>query len=914
MRFSLIVFITLAALFAPEFSARSHAESPEISVARKAFTIEEHANLTLLRPEGINGFEKGYEEAGETYVCDAGAEGEGARGVRYAYRLDQKKAAPLVATGWSRAESVGGNRDYNYSLYLDISYADGTNLWGQTYAFPVGDSDWTEGKVVIFPDKPIKWVSFYGMFRGHSGKASFKNLELYEYSTDVDATRFDGNLVELLEPRPNTPAVYLRDAGANGDYYAIKNASAQGTAISDLNLELAQETVPLAGSPSLSETVLRVKSASDADRALQLVYSLPFPSAPADASWIWYDGPRGERDVAGGELSKTRGFTEVGAGRGSMYPIGAVAAKTPDGQYAAAFGLAIDPNFPAFYRIACNGATKELYIVFDFALTKEKPGAEFRVLPLYWQIAADGLNVAPIEGDAPQASANIPFGSNPFRAAFDAYRQAFPDNFAVRAVKQGNWMAFADISKVPNDKDFGFQFKEGITELGEDDARGVTSFRYTEPMTWWQQVAKSETSPKSREAALNAATEIALENAKDANGNPKYAVAEARALLTTGFHDASGRPTGQMLDTPWCDGVVWSMNDAPGLVALVKEGKLRNPDLPGLEPIAGFDVKWNGKIADGLYGAPLDPKALPKTREEFANAQTQPGCDGEYVDSSEGYVTAMIDYKREHFAGMTTPLVYDLEKKRPGILRGLIAFEYVKKIAEDVHARGKLAMANSTPSLHFWLVPQLDVLGTETNWRWGGEWRPMPDEELMYRRVMCCGKPYCFLQNTDFTQFSHEACEKYMKRSLAYGMFPSMFSADASTKHYFENAELYERDRDLFKRYMPIVTAVAESGWEPETGAVGSDAKIYVERFGALPGAAAASNALRPTDDVYLTLFNDSEEEKEFDVTLSPAILKYIKESRGGVFELLEGKDVSVDGDKLRGKIGAQDVRVFRLR
>ena len=120
MRFSLIVFITLAALFAPEFSARSHAETPEISVARKAFTMEEHANLTLLRPEGINGFEKGYEEAGETYVCDAGAEGEGARGVRYAYRLDQKKAAPLVATGWSRAEGVGGNRDYNYSLYLDI--------------------------------------------------------------------------------------------------------------------------------------------------------------------------------------------------------------------------------------------------------------------------------------------------------------------------------------------------------------------------------------------------------------------------------------------------------------------------------------------------------------------------------------------------------------------------------------------------------------------------------------------------------------------------------------------------------------------------------------------------------------------------------------------------------------------------
>ena len=79
-----------------------------------------------------------------------------------------------------------------------------------------------------------------------------------------------------------------------------------------------------------------------------------------------------------------------------------------------------------------------------------------------------------------------------------------------------------------------------------------------------------------------------------------------------------------MLDTPWCDGVVWSMNDAPGLVALVKEGKLRNPDLPGLEPIAGFDVKWNAKIADGLYGAPLDPKALPKANTSIRAKVTLP--------------------------------------------------------------------------------------------------------------------------------------------------------------------------------------------------------------------------------------------------------------------------------------------------
>ena len=38
-----------------------------------------------------------------------------------------------------------------------------------------------------------------------------------------------------------------------------------------------------------------------------------------------------------------------------------------------------------------------------------------------------------------------------------------------------------------------------------------------------------------------------------------------------------------------------------------------------------------------------------------------------------------------------------------------------------------------------------------------------------------------------------------MKRSLAYGMFPGYFSADASTGHYFKRPELYNRDRPLFK-------------------------------------------------------------------------------------------------------------------
>ena len=123
-------------------------------------------------------------------------------------------------------------------------------------------------------------------------------------------------------------------------------------------------------------------------------------------------------------------------------------------------------------------------------------------------------------------------------------------------------------------------------------------------------------------------------------------------------------------------------------------------------------------------------------------------------------------------------------------------------------------------------------MGTETDWNPGGKWRPMSDAELLYRRALCKGKPYCFLMNTEFEQFSPELVEKYMKRSLAYGMFPGFFSHNASQGHYFTRPELYDRDRPLFKKYVPLCKRVAEAGWEPVTRARSSDEQVYVERFG----------------------------------------------------------------------------------
>jgi hypothetical protein len=143
-------------------------------------------------------------------------------------------------------------------------------------------------------------------------------------------------------------------------------------------------------------------------------------------------------------------------------------------------------------------------------------------------------------------------------------------------------------------------------------------------------------------------------------------------------------------------------------------------------------------------------------------------------------------------------------------------------------------------------------MGTETDWNPGGKWQPVSDEEMLYRRALCRAKPYCFLMNTDFTKLPHDRVEKYMQRCLVYGMFPGFFSANASTGHYFERPELYERDRPLFKEYIPLCKLVAEAGWQAVTRARSSDGKMHVERFG----------------EKYLTVFHDIPEKRTATITL----------------------------------------------
>ena len=755
----------------------------------------------LLKDTAWQPWRKGFQRqrVGDEFVCDNGRDAAAQRGASQHVQLDQTRPRPIIATAWSKADGVGGTRDRDYSLYLDLIYTDGTPLWGRITPFRTGTHGWQQAKVVVLPAKPVRRLSFHMLLRNHAGKAWFRGAKLWELRTPAGSALFD--TVPVTMRGPAKEGFQVRDVAAGSGFVTFDGGAALG-----LKLDVRKTS---RGGATFFDA--RLSDTAGKDRAVTLVYAIPV--SPRGLRWL--ADPRRTASVEPGREYVAGTGTRAGVGKLSRYPLAAVAAGR------AGRAVAIDMKQPAVYRAGYNAATGELFLAYDLGLARQKPSA--RVAFGTWTFDAE-------------------WG---FRSAVAEMYRIWPDHFRCRTPKQGLWMPFAPISKVQRWQDFGFRFKEGTGETQWDDAHDIITFRYTEPMTWWMRMPK--TMPRTYAAALAHARQLAGKGDR-----------RAQALLAAGFHDEDGQFPTRLRDTPWCNGAVWSMNSSPGVAGEVTD----------------FKNKWSPAIRQRLYG--------PKRKGDL---------DGEYVDSSEGYVTDELNFRREHFAAARLPLTFSRETHRPAIFRGLIAAEYVRAIAEDTHGMGKLMMANGAPTRLCWLTPWLDVMGTETNWNRGGRWQPMSDAEMLYRRVMCGPKPYCFLMNTPFEQFSHARVEKYMKRCLAYGMFPGFFSHNASQGQYFKRPELYNRDRPLFKKYVPLCKLLAEAGWQPMTRARSDRPKVYVERFG----------------DKYLTVFNDSPTRQSATITLAGL------DAAGGR-ELVRKEDVVWKDGKATVSLDGEDVAVIELR
>lgn len=419
------------------------------------------------------------------------------------------------------------------------------------------------------------------------------------------------------------------------------------------------------------------------------------------------------------------------------------------------------------------------------------------------------LGLAPEKRTAAFAFRRFTFTGG-FRGALAAYAAREPDAFKTRVPEQGIWMPFRAIKSVENWQDFGFKFKEGNDETAWDDAHGIFTFRYTEPTTWWLSMDKAHGTNRFTMADCLAKVESLA-----AKGDPR-----ARAWRGSVMRDEDGARVGRVMDTPWCRGAIWLLSPLPD-IAGVCEYKVKN------------------------------------TEADFAKFYAKPfpvGQDGEYIDSAEGYLTPTLDFNRAVFAASDTPLVFSSdEDHRPALFKGLSMYEYVRRTAARVWPRGRFVMANGVPGRWPWLPAYVDVGGTETQWiDEEGRWRPESHRSLLYKRALSMGKPYCYLQNVDFEKFAYADMENFMRHCVAYGLFPGCFSHNASEGHYFTRPEVYNRDRPLFKKYVPLCKMLSEAGWRPVNTLVAStDSRVFVEQFGVR--YVTVFNSARETVKVRLT-------------------------------------------------------------
>ena len=727
----------------------------------------------------------GWTPYGEGYAVDTQVRHGGSRSLRcettaggrttgafYTWNVGQSRTLPIMVSGWSKAIDVDGVADNDYAIYLDITYSDGSALWGQTAPFDTGTHDWRRKQLMLFPSKPIRSMNVYALFRNHTGKVWFDDFDAHEVTSD---TLFDGqNIAPPVLPKGETSGWFVRDVAANGPLMPLASGK------SALGVQL--DTAKNARLGKLVEATVR--NLTPRDRALTVYYVERFDAAKP----VWWNHIRDA--VPATESREYGNLTQAGAGATgqlSVYPFGCVTGQGTGRVLATPPGLG-----PRIARIAFRPDTHLFFLAYDLALTARGDTAKHDQAP----VTVARYNVNPDWG---------------FRDASAQYYALFPDAFKRRAKAEGIWIPFTSPQFVTGLDDFHIAYHEGDNSIATDRASKILSFRYVEPMTYWMPMAKGV--PRTYDVALDMVRKLAV-------GKDQVAARQAQAVLSSGSKDMHGKFNVAFRDTPWCDGAVWVLNPNPGMTS-----------------------------AEGLWTkARLNQDAAPapgKAKEP----------DGEYLDSLEAWAD-VLDYRPESLRASRYALCYAMGDSHPALPTWFSVYESTAALSANLHRRGKLLMANTVPWRFSTFASLIDVMGTETNmFTETGAWAPESDAIMNLRRTMSYHKPYLVLLNADFTKVDSAGIERYMQRCMFYGVYPSTFSVNAADHPYWENAELYNRDRPLFKKYIPVVQRLSAAGWEPITWAQSGRSDVWLERYGSM----------------YLTTLNSADAEVTAEVRIDAA-------------------------------------------
>jgi hypothetical protein len=414
-------------------------------------------------------------------------------------------------------------------------------------------------------------------------------------------------------------------------------------------------------------------------------------------------------------------------------------------------------------------------------------------LEIVYDFALSGLTRQPYEAsfEFDLYSCDARWG---LRSALQKYYAMYPEQFKVTVPTQGQWMAFSRLSEIDNANEFGFGLQEGAPEPQYDDKIGVLSTSYY------------------THAGMGANLPKPYDPEKDPlppHEEQVKAVNEAfrRNMGQEGVYDLVGtrKPDGKLAVEKWS---VYAH--------LIAQFNL-DPDLPWGKYLVNRTIKFT----------------------EDTKTRTGGDLDGFYYDG----LTSGLNYNRDHFATTDTPLLWDPVHKQAFLNNFFSSIEFARATAELLRPRGQITMMNGGLGESFYVVPWLDILGAETGLM-------IPRSGFNFVRASLHHKPFLTLLKGNYEQgIARPEMELFMKRCLAYGVYPGFFDWPPSGLgpggQYWNHPRYYERDRDIFRKYQPLCRSLALAGWEPVTYTRSSDPKVYVERFGPRDGV------------VWLTLLNE---------------------------------------------------------
>ena len=581
----------------------------------------------------------------------------------------------------------------------------------------------------------------------------------------------------------------------------------------------------------------RVWDTSGDDRAIILRFQLPFTGN----SLVWWEDLRRYVAVEEGErydntyLLVDNLVDKPRRTRFSRYPMSAVCSDS-DG-----LSFAVPLDDPRICRLGYENGT--CFIEYDFGLSRKaskNPSKASFTFIIY--------RIDPEWG---------------FRDAVAKYYSIYPELFVNRVGRGGIIMPTGRITWIENPEDFHIFAHWEFPVMDEEyyiynNEHGYLNLHYALPGTQYTvRVDREDKEHQTREYATQQILER-LENASqnpDAPGNILF-LASVRSMIK----DENGEwPFYPHYPVYAHGGMVCPCNPDPDLFA----------DKDYLCPnLAYYHIYI-------LRTFPYRSKTFYRLIEEGEKKGFR--IDGVGVDCMAWHNLEFYNHNEEHFPYADFPLTF--HAKKPAIYNGISGAEYIKYVAELMRAKDRYVAANLVNKIHHpWYAPWIDIPITEI------KKIPQPDSICCYKRTLYYQKPFCLLllaHGSSFGALTEDDLLTYFHQATFWGFYPSFHDAQGDygepIEYYWTTPSFYNRDRELFKKYLPIIEELNNAGWEPVTYARSSNPQIYVERFGD-PAAGT----------VYFTTWNDGTERMSFTIEIEVGS----KEGDQKIIELISGEEV----------------------